>query len=255
MNETQTFYDGFADNYQFLFIDWQQTVERQGNILGEFFAKSGEAAPKTVLDCTCGIGTQAIALATQGYKVHGTDLSSESIKQAKKNAAQFETSGALTFDVADLLQKPENPAKYDIVMAYDNPIAHFQTDEQLLTAFQTMAAHTADRGLLTTSLRDYDALSEERPRQSHIRVTDNKDGRTIMFQVWDWHEDGTGYQSEMFVITQDGHNWTTNSYKTTFRAWKRDEVTRILQQAGLYNIKWHMPEESGYYQQIVTARK
>jgi hypothetical protein len=42
---------------------------------------------------------------------------------------------------------------------------------------------------------------------------------------------------------------------TQLRAWRRAELTLILNQAGLSDIQWHMPDSSGYYQPVVSARK
>lgn len=255
MSEVQQFYDGIADNYQFIFVDWQQSVQRQSNIISDFLVDFNEAPPKTVLDCTCGIGTQAIGLALKGYHVHATDLSPKEIEHAQEYTRQFETPHPITFAVADLLQAPENPIEYDIVLAFDNPIAHFHTEEDLLTAFKTMALQLKQGGLLTTSLRDYDTLVGEKPKQSHISVTDGDNGRRIMFQVWDWLEDNSGYHSEMFILKQIDNQWQTDSYKSKMRAWQRDEVSAVLAQVGLSDIKWYLPDESGFYQPIVTARK
>jgi 2-polyprenyl-3-methyl-5-hydroxy-6-metoxy-1,4-benzoquinol methylase len=52
------------------------------------------------LDCTCGIGTQALGLAALGYSVVGTDISTEAIRRARTEA---ETRGLnAQFRVADL---------------------------------------------------------------------------------------------------------------------------------------------------------
>ena len=255
MSGTREFYDGFADSYRFIFAYWEQSVYRQAGIINAFLETQGFSAPATVLDCTCGIGTQAIALATKGYQVQGTDLSTKSVELARAYAGSFKMDYPVTFSVADLLQAPSNPAQYDVVLAFDNPIAHFQTEDDLATTFQTMASHTKSGGLIMTSLRDYDSLSQEKPRQSHVSVYDDENGRRIMFQVWDWLDDATGYDSEMFVISTNETGWQTSSYTTRFRAWQRRDVSRILAKAGLSNIEWHMPEQSGFYQPIVTARK
>lgn len=255
MNSTQEFYDGFADSYRFIFADWEQSVNRQAEILAAFLTEQGFPSPATVLDCTCGIGTQAIALATKGYRVSAKDLSPKSIEQAREYAAAFNYEHPISFEVADLLQPSTNPAQYDVVLAFDNPIAHFHSDDDLRIAFQTMASQAKMGGLISTSLRDYDSLSQEKPHQSHVSVRDESNGRRIMFQVWDWLDDSSGYDSEMFVISRDGTDWKTTSHKTRFRAWQRTDVSRILTEAGLSKVEWHMPEESDFYQPIVTARK
>ena len=39
-----------------------------------------------------------------------------------------------------------------------------------------------------------------------------------------------------------------------YRALLREELSDILDKVGFSDIRWLMPEESGYYQPIVTAR-
>jgi len=57
----------------------------------------------------------------------------------------------------------------------------------------------------------------------------------------------------MFFVRRDGDSWETTTYHSRLRAWQREDVIRILTLAGLQAIHWHMPEESGFYQPIVTA--
>ena len=64
MNITQTFYDNLASQYDKLFQYWQATTEEQAIILRNIFENNGFDETAHILDCACGIGTQAIGLAT-----------------------------------------------------------------------------------------------------------------------------------------------------------------------------------------------
>jgi SAM-dependent methyltransferase len=75
MNITQTFYDHLASQYDKLFQDWQATTQEQALILDRIFAANGFDKKAKILDCACGIGTQAIGLAAIGYSVTGSDIS------------------------------------------------------------------------------------------------------------------------------------------------------------------------------------
>jgi glycine/sarcosine N-methyltransferase len=255
MSDVQQYYDDMAEEYHFIFADWEKTVYRQADILAAMLEKLGEAAPKTVLDCTCGIGTQAIGLAMKGYAVHATDLSPQEIERAKDYATRFDLPQAPSFAVADLLEAPSHPAEYDIVLAFDNAISHFQTDADLAKALNTMRVQLKSGGLLTMSLRNYDILAQERPTEWFVTLTDDIENRRIVFQTWDWVEDGSSYRMEMFFMQRDGKHWRTNSYHTQLRAWQREDINRILAESGFEAIAWQMPDESGFYQPIVTARK
>jgi glycine/sarcosine N-methyltransferase len=255
MSDVQHFYDEMAEQYHFIFTAWEKSVEWQAGVLERFLENIGENTPKTVLDCTCGIGTQAIGLAMKGYEVLGTDLSPRAIERATDYASRFEFDIAPSFAVADLLQTPTHPTEYDVVLAFDNAIAHFHSDEDLAKALTTMQMQLKAGGLLAISLRDYDTLAKERSPHSGMTIADDKEGRRIVFQTWDWAEDASSYQIEMFFMRQDGDSWQTNSYRSQLRAWQRKDISRILKKLGFTKIAWKMPEESGFYQPIVTARK
>src|SRR3954447_13207509 len=74
------FYDDFAADYHLAYGGkWDAAVERQGRALAELLPAGGR-----VLDCSCGIGTQAIGLALLGCRVVGTDPSQGAIERARR---------------------------------------------------------------------------------------------------------------------------------------------------------------------------
>ena len=66
MDIIQSFYDNMATQYDKLFSDWQSTSEQQAVILNGIFSEYGFGDSAHLLDCACGIGTQAIGLASLG---------------------------------------------------------------------------------------------------------------------------------------------------------------------------------------------
>jgi glycine/sarcosine N-methyltransferase len=82
-----------------------------------------EPSASTVLDCACGIGTQAIGLARRGRTVHATDLSPAAIARAARDAESF--GAALTFAVADFCSfETTMRDTFDMVRCCDNTLAH-----------------------------------------------------------------------------------------------------------------------------------
>ncbi len=65
------FYDELADDYHLIHSDWDASARRQGDVLDALI----DRACATVLDCSCGIGTQAVGPALHGHSVTGTDIS------------------------------------------------------------------------------------------------------------------------------------------------------------------------------------
>ncbi|MDR9857122.1 class I SAM-dependent methyltransferase [Paenibacillus sp. VCA1] len=248
------FYDDLAENYHLIFQDWNKTILRQAEILSKLI-RSKLAEPRKdvlLLDCSCGIGTQAIGLAMEGFKVTATDISPVSVERAKKEA---ESRGvAIHFGVADFRSlEREISGVFDVVLSADNAIPHLLTDEDLDLAARNLYSKLNDDGVLLITIRDYDELVKEKQRATPPHVFDG--GKRIVFQVWDWADDAATYATNHFVVQEIDGEWVTKHSVTRYRALLRDELDRLLRAVGFVEIEWHMPEESGFYQPVVTARK
>jgi SAM-dependent methyltransferase len=248
------FYDRLSSEYHLLFENWEQSARWQGEVLDRLLRAEFDQPPSTVLDCCCGIGTQAIGLALRGYRVQGTDLSAPAVERARREAGTLGV--AIPFEVADVRTLADKVSgTFDVVLACDNALPHLLTDEDLQQAVNSMAARLRPGGLFLASTRDYDDLVRERPRVTPPRIFPDPAGRRVSFQVWDWTPDGRGYQVQQFFVRGSGNDWQTTQYATWYRALLRHELDEMLRRGGLSEVHWHMPPESSYYQPIVTARK
>jgi glycine/sarcosine N-methyltransferase len=247
------FYDAFAADYHLIFADWESSVERQGQLLDSLIRSHVDVNmfPLTVLDCACGIGTQAIGLAWQGgYHIHATDISSQAIDRARHEAEQAQVD--VTFAVADMRNLSQTVAgEFDVVIAFDNAIPHLLSDEELQSAARELRAKTRPGGLFLASSRDYDALLKKRPEATSQRVIATPEGKRVVFQVWEWQDEQ--YRITQFIVVPQGSEWQMRYYSTFYRALRRETLTQALSQAGFSQVSWLMPEESGFYQPIVIA--
>lgn len=250
----QAFYDDLAGHYHLIFADWRASVRHQAVVLDRLIRVVLGPGPHTVLDASCGIGTQAIGLALAGHRVHATDLSPAAVARARQEATGFGV--VLTLGVADLRALTQQvPGEFDVVLACDNALPHLLTDEDLRRAVASMAAKLRPGGLFLASIRDYDQLVSDPPRGEGPRVIDDAGGRRIAFQVWDWADDGRRYRLHQFLVRQAGDGWRTDHFTTEYRALLRDDLGAAAPAAGLADVRWHEPEDSGFYQPIATARK
>lgn len=256
MKDTVTeFYDDFAEDYHLIFADWDSAIDRQSIVLNDLILSNLANSSKSqilLLDCSCGIGTQAIGLAKRGYVVTATDLSPASIQRAKRES---ESRGIkISFGVSDFRTlKSDVPGEFDVVLSADNAIPHLQSNDDLYLAGQNMYSKVRQDGLLVVTIRDYDALLQEKPHATQPKVFDN--GKRIAFQVWDWADDSKTYTVNQFIVQEFNGKWETKHFSSAYRALKRDELSLTLRSCGFIDVRWHMPEESGFYQPIVTARK
>ena len=83
----RAFYDALAPDYHRIFADWDVSMAHQAAVLGALVREDLGPGPHRVLDCSCGIGTQAIGLALAGHRVVGSDLSPVAAARATQEAA------------------------------------------------------------------------------------------------------------------------------------------------------------------------
>ena len=106
---------------------------------------------------------------------------------------------------------------------------------------------------MVATIRDYDTLLHDKPRATQPNVFNS--GKRITFQVWDWADGSDIYMVNQFIVQDINGKWETKHFTTYYRALQRQELSAVLISSGFVDVRWHMPEESGFYQPIVTARK
>jgi SAM-dependent methyltransferase len=246
------FYDRLAPDYHLIFADWDTSMAQQAEALDGLLRRHLGAGPYRVLDCSCGIGTQAIGLALAGHRVVGSDLSPVAAARAATEAA---TRGAgLAAAAADMRLLPFRPSVFDVVVCADNSLPHLLTAEDVEAALLGMRRVLRDDGLLVITVRDYDEARGDRPTATPARVTKTLDGQVITFQLWHWHEDGERYDLEHFQLVPEGSTWDIRVRRTTYWALTRAQLTEFAAEAGFTGVTWHTPALSGYYQPVLTAR-
>ena len=253
MPDPEAFYDDLAEDYHLVYRDWRRSVRWQGEGLDRLIRAQLGDRPATILDCSCGIGTQAIGLALHGHTVHATDISARAIERARREATAFNVD--LTLAVADMREIAEvMPGTFDVVLSCDNSLPHLIDDADILAALGSMRRRLSPEGLLIIGTRDYDDLMAERPQFTPPQVTGTPGQRAIVFQLWDWADDGSRYTLTLFVTRETGDGWQTTARATRYRALRRDDLTRLLAEAGYSGIQWHEPEAIPHHQPVVTAR-
>jgi len=251
MNITQTFYDNLASQYDKLFLDWQSTTHEQAMILQKIFQDNGFDNTANILDCACGIGTQAIGLACLGYNVTASDISSGEIEEAKVRSKNANVK--IRFENADFCALSKTfTEQFDIIIAMDNALPHMLSSKDLETAINSITSQIKENGIFVGSIRDYDALLKDRPPYSppYIHKTDNQ--QRVSFQTWEWV--GDNYKLIQYII-DDGESLSVSKFECEYRATRREELTNLFVSNGCRNVTWLFPKETGFYQPIVVARK
>src|SRR5580658_164145 len=137
------FYGELGHDYEWLFPD--ETVGE----LGAFGATSPgsqallEAALKTlrpgdpVLDCACGIGADAMAMARKGLTVTATDGSEAMVAETRRRSEQYGI--AMTVSWSQWQDLPNRvPGPFELVLCLGNAIVHTETRTNMAAALEGM---------------------------------------------------------------------------------------------------------------------
>ena len=247
------FYDALADDYELVYAGrWDQAVAFQGEVLDRLIVASLGPGAKEVLDCSCGIGTQALGLAVRGHRVLGTDISERAIERARREATRLGLQA--TFAEADFRNLDSVPGVFDVVISCDNSIPHLLTDSEVQQALVSMHTKLRARGLLIVSIRDYDRMLVDRPATAPPTFTVGPP-RRLLVRFHDWEEAGPIYDLHFFVLSELSDEWKlTGHYNTRYRALRRHELAAAAHDASFDAIQWHEPDATRFYQPLLTAR-
>src|SRR5271157_3660432 len=143
-------YDTLSTDYHWLYSDYvlsgKMALDDNGDVLALADLKA------SILDCSCGIGTFAIALAKLGYEVSGSDGSQGMVDQAILAARQADIDLPLkccTWE--DLPVHVAGP--FDLVFCLGNAIGHTRNGEEMLRSLQGMRAVLRSGGKLVIDSR------------------------------------------------------------------------------------------------------
>ncbi|GAB3252531.1 class I SAM-dependent methyltransferase [Chitinimonas naiadis] len=244
------FYDNLAPYYHLIYQDWPASVRRQGEQLSAVIESTWPGSA-CVLDVSCGIGTQAIALAEKGYSVIGSDLSGKAVERACLESVNWGVD--IPFSVCNVREAhAHHGSGFDVVISADNSLPHLLNDRDLLHALRNMHDCLADGGGCLITVRDY--AQEERGRNLHkpygVRMEGNK--RYLLSQVWDF--EGEHYTLTFFVVEEDmaTREVRTHAMRSRYYAVSTQRLCELMQEAGFLEVR---RLDDAFYQPVLVGTK
>lgn len=226
---TSDYYRAIAQHYHLFYEDWWETVDRERQRLDALLAPR---KVQTVLDASCGTGTQAIGLAQQGYLVTACDASAEMVEEAARRAATAGVESRIRFvvhDMATLDQSLSGP--YDAVISLGNSFPHLGPGRRE-RALLALSALLAEGGVLLIGMRNWDKILAERPQFVPRRVSKVNGHRLVMFDVWDYLGDDEIIFTTFFVRF-DGEQWRVDTHSLTYYPLRALDFMRLARGVGL----------------------
>jgi SAM-dependent methyltransferase len=232
---TKDFYDNLTPFYHLLYPDWERAMERQAALLDRLIRENWGNHVQTILDVSCGIGTQTLGLARLNYHLTASDLSEAAVERARQEAQKRGLT--ISFSVADMRQAySHHRQQFEIVISCDNAVPHLLTDADLLQAFQQFYECLRPGGGVLLTVRDYEKEERQgtRLKPEGVRVQDGT--RYILLQVWEF--EGEIYEMSMYVIEDDGSgDCKTQVMRAKYYAVGTTRLLALLAAAGFEDVK------------------
>ena len=194
-----------------------------------------------VLDIGCGTGGVALSCAEAGAVVTGIDINAGMLEVARRKPVPVETGGSVEWVELGAVEIEDRfpELTFDAVVSCDNAVPHLMTDNDLCQAMSSMLSQLRSGGLLLIGVRDYDQMADKRPKTTPIRSFGIPPNRRIVFQTWEWAEDGSLYDFDHFLLTETPDGWVTHHGRNRYRAWSRAELESAAAGAGFTQPIWH----------------
>ncbi len=247
---TKDFYKKMTPFYHLVYPDWERTIEHQAAQLDKIIQENWGNSARTILDVSCGIGTQALGLAHLNYQITGSDLSEAELERAKQEAQKRGVK--IPFSVADMRHAyTHHQARFKVVISCDNSIPHLLTDDDILQAFQQFYKCTQTGGGVIITVRDYEKEARQgtQIKPGGIRVENGK--RYILLQVWDF--EGEIYDLAMYLVKDDGNaECDTQVMRTKYYAVGTTRLMELLTEAGFEAVK---RVDGAYFQPVLVGTR
>lgn len=242
------FYDRLAESFDVM-TDWQSRLAVELPFLEATFARYNA---RSILDCACGTGGHALALAQRGYRVTGADISAQMIARAHANAQRAGL--AIPFAVARFqdLYSTFN-AQFDAVVCLGNSLPHVLTDAAALESLLNMRGCLRSGGALILHNLNYDKRWKEKPRWFAVNSGPLENRETLVWRFADYSEErGAGSEAQMTtshasritfniaLFTKDEQGaWSVDVQSTPQRPYRQSEIEMLLRRAGFREIAFY----------------
>jgi SAM-dependent methyltransferase len=229
------FYDLLTPFYHLIHQDWNASIRRQGEQLAMLIETEWPGS-RRVLDVSCGIGTQTLALAMRGYGLTGSDISRVAIERAIDEASRRGI--AIQYSVCDMRCAHDyHEAKFDVVISCDNSLPHLLTDEDILVALRQMFLCTRAGGGCLVTVRDYSTEARGRNLVKPYGVRVEGEHRYLLFQVWDF--EGDRYDLTFYFVVENlaTREVSTHAMRSQYYAISTTKLCELMQTAGFEDVK------------------
>ncbi len=209
--------------------------------------------PETVLDLACGTGSMSILLAQKGYRVIGVDMSEEMLTVAAQKASDLEKNSP--FFVCQRMERLRLPCGVDCAICCLDSLNYITEPKACRKAIARVYESLNPGGMFL-----FDINSEEKLRglDGQIFLDEDEDVYCVWRAAYEENTRICYYGIDLFQ--RQGQHWVRSFEEHREYAYRVEELTKYLQEAGFTGIKHYAdrrmaPPEKDEQRIFITACK
>ena len=242
-------YDEISSLYHLVYADWEASVRRQASQLSDVIRSEWGEGLKSILDVTCGIGTQAIGLAELGFSVTASDISRQAVTRAELEATRRKLQ--IGFSACDIrTAHSHHGSGFELVISCDNSIPHLLSDDEIRLGLEQMHKCAKSGGGCLVTLRDYDVEARGKGLLKPYGVREWLGRRYIVFQIWDF-TDADQYDLAMYFI-EDTDEPKAHVGRSKYYAVSPNRVRELMCDVGFNGVR---RLDDVFYQPVLIGTK
>jgi SAM-dependent methyltransferase len=233
---TTEFYKEFTPFAHLVYKDWEASMNWQGDMLSEIIHSQWGSSAKLILDVSCGVGTQSLALAARGFDLTASDLSAEAVARAQVEAQKRDLE--IAFSVCDMrFAHAHHGGGFDVVISAGNALPHLLSDAEILVALESLRLCLKPGGGCIVTMRQYDREERGTGLFKPFGVRQENGRRYMIFQVWDFA--GEIYDFSMYFIEEElkSGKVETHVMRSKYYAISPDKVLALMRQSGFERLQ------------------
>jgi glycine/sarcosine N-methyltransferase len=233
-------YADFAADYEWLFPDDVvgtspvpgATSPGAGDLLADVIATLAPGAP--VLDCACGIGIDALALAQRGFTVTATDGSSSMVARAKERLAASPSEVSVLQSLwQDLPAKLTD--RFDLAICLGNSLVHAGSLPAMAESLEGIRGVLKPEGKIVISSRNWELMYSSWPRivvAPHVK--ERRGVRCTSLYIWTIPEsfDRPCTAEIVFLFEDQANELSHHRYELIFQPFSHAGLRRAAESAG-----------------------
>jgi len=233
--DAEKFYNNIADKYRWFFSSQSKFLEHAYD-MKPFLEKFNV---KTILDCSCGDGIQAIPLAKMGYSVDAGDISINMLKKAMEFANNENVK--IDFKQSDFRELEKSfTNKYDCVISLGNSIPHLMTEQDIKKALLSIYNRLNPNGIILVTIRDYDEMLAQKNRFHPMRINDIIDNyRYSILYVFDYLPNSIIFNIVYLIENIETGEKRMEQESVEYNPIKKADFLIYLKETGFTNVEFN----------------